>query len=261
MDIRPLAQDRSLFTRPDATPPGGPRRRWLAAGVSVVLHAAILTPLLLAHPSSPMALPPPIMEVALIEPAPPPPPPPPKPDKPTPKPEPAKAPVVAKPPPRLVRARKTPVPPNVTPIPASEEPSTEPGDEMSDAEVAGAATAGSGAGGGACNMPQRLQAALRRDPLARSAATQAHRGKAIIVWNGAWVRRQDQEGAGLAAVREAVMWEVAFAPEACRRQAVRGLVLISLDDHPGAPRIVLGSGAWRWSDLLFAPGIRPSAQR
>lgn len=233
----------------------------MAAALSVVLHAAILTPLLFAQPSPPMAIPPPVMAVALIEPLPPPPPPPP--DKPTPKQEPAKAPVAASPPPRPIPVRKTPVPPpNVTPIPASEKPSTEPGDELSDAEVAGAATAGSGAGGGACNMPQRLQNALRKDALARSAATQAHRGKAIIVWNGDWVRRHDQEGAGLAAVREAVMWEVAFAPEACRRQAVRGLVMISLDDRPGAPRIVLGSGAWRWSDLLFAPGIRPSmAQR
>jgi hypothetical protein len=33
---------------------------------------------------------------------------------------------------------------------------------------------------------------------------------------------------------------------------MRGLVLLSLNDAPGAPRLVLGAGAWRWSDLTLA---------
>ena len=37
------------------------------------------------------------------------------------------------------------------------------------------------------------------------------------------------------------------------QQPVRGLVLLSLNDS-AAGRIVLGSGHWRWSDLLFARG-------
>ena len=48
--------------------------------------------------------------------------------------------------------------------------------------------------------------------------------------------------------------EVGFAPPACKTQRVQGLVLIKLDDSPQAPRIVLGQGAWKWSDLLFARG-------
>jgi hypothetical protein len=100
-------------------------------------------------------------------------------------------------------------------------------------------------------MPRWLQAALRKDPQVQSAVAGAHRGQAIVVWNGDWVRHGDQEGAGLAAVREAIMWEVAFAPEACRREPVRGLVLISLNDAPGSARIVLGADRWRWSDMLF----------
>jgi hypothetical protein len=46
------------------------------------------------------------------------------------------------------------------------------------------------------------------------------------------------------------MLEVAFAPRACRTQPVRGLVLLSTADAPGAGRVVLGAGAWRWNDLL-----------
>jgi len=45
---------------------------------------------------------------------------------------------------------------------------------------------------------------------------------------------------------------VAFAPEACRAEPVRGLVLLSLADGPGSTRIVMGSSTWRWSDLLHA---------
>jgi hypothetical protein len=29
-------------------------------------------------------------------------------------------------------------------------------------------------------------------------------------------------------------------------------VLLSLNDGPGAARVALGSGEWRWSDLLFS---------
>ena len=84
----------------------------------------------------------------------------------------------------------------------------------------------------------------------------SHRlGKAIMLWNGDWVRSGGQDGKGLSAVREAVMWEVAFAPEACRNRPVHGLVLLSLAD--GATRFAIGSGDWRWSDLL---GVRQSSR-
>jgi hypothetical protein len=74
----------------------------------------------------------------------------------------------------------------------------------------------------------------------------------VLVWNGDWVQSPGQEGKGLAGVRELIMLEVAFAPKACRDDPMRGLVLISLSDGPGAPRLALGSRAWNWSDLLFA---------
>jgi hypothetical protein len=80
-------------------------------------------------------------------------------------------------------------------------------------------------------------------------------GRAIMVWNGDWVRNPGQEGKGLAAVREALIWGIAFAPEACRRDPMRGLVLISLTDAPGAARLVVGSDQWRWSDLTHAKSM------
>lgn len=171
----------------------------------------------------------------------------------------------------VVKPTPTPKPTQVLPIPAAvEAPAVDPADNLSDAEIAAAATAGSGGsgagagggsggsgtgtgtGGGTCNMPEWLQAQLRKDPQVQAVAARAHRGRPMMVWNGDWIRREGEEGNGLAHVREAIMWEVAFAPAACRAKPVRGLVLISMSDAPGSPRIVLGQAAWRWSDLLFA---------
>jgi hypothetical protein len=104
-------------------------------------------------------------------------------------------------------------------------------------------------------MIRRLQNALRGDARVQAAAVQARIGAArdrpILVWNGDWVRRGVEDGKGLAGVRQAISVEVAFAPKSCRDQNMRGLVLLTLADAPGSPRIVLGAGAWRWTDLLF----------
>ena len=54
----------------------------------------------------------------------------------------------------------------------------------------------------------------------------------------------------LAAVREAIIWEIAFAPAACKAQAMHGLMLISLHDGDGTARLAMGHGEWRWSDML-----------
>ena len=140
---------------------------------------------------------------------------------------------------------------------------------LSDAQLAGAATAGRGNGAGAgtgqgtdpgsgpggegagCDMIRRLQEALRADPEVRAAVAQAHRadgrGRALLVWDGDWIQTPGQAGKGLAGVRQAIALEVAFAPEACRRQPMRGLVLITFAEGPG---VVFGTTNWRWSEML-----------
>jgi hypothetical protein len=135
-----------------------------------------------------------------------------------------------------------------TPVPVSDT-----SDLLSESELAGAAGTGEGSGGGGCDIARLLQQSLRRDPLVRAAVEDAHRtGKAMMLWNGDWVRSGGQDGKGLSAVREAIMWEVAFAPAACRNQRVHGLVLLSLADS--STRFALGASDWRWSDLLYARG-------
>jgi hypothetical protein len=133
-------------------------------------------------------------------------------------------------------------------------------DLLNASDLAGAASAGEegggsgGGGGGGCNMARAVQQALRRDPLVRAAVMDANRlGKSVMLWNGDWIRAGAQDGKGLSAVREAVMWEVAFAPAQCRNQRVHGLVLLSLAD--GNTRFAIGAGDWRWGDLLGLRGM------
>ena len=152
-------------------------------------------------------------------------------------------------------ARKTPARPHAKPVPAGEGKAKDTGVALSDAQLASAASAGGGGGSDRpCDMARRLQAALRKDARVQAAVADARAsgvgGKALFVWNGDWIRSGGQEGNGLAAVREAMIWEIGFAPEACRAEAVHGLVAFSLDDGPGGARLVVGSGAWHWTDLL-----------
>jgi len=110
---------------------------------------------------------------------------------------------------------------------------------------------GSGAGG-SCDMIARLQRALRDDDDIRAAiaAVPNSASGAVLVWNGDWIQSPGQAGRGLATVRQAIAVEVAFAPPICRAGTVSGLALISLGDGTGAPKLVLGKGSWRWSDLV-----------
>ncbi|WP_425994229.1 hypothetical protein [Caulobacter sp. DWR1-3-2b1] len=229
------------------------RGRLLAVTVSVAAHVLALGGLLLSRPASPPVEPESIIVSMVEPPAPPPPPPPPPETAPrTEEPSPAKA---ARP---RSPARPTAAPPDIEPIQAAKVATPELVVGLGDSDLVGAATAGSGSGGGAgCNMVRLLQIALRKNPRVQAAVAAAHpetirAGRAILVWDGDWVRTNTQEGKGLAGIRQAIAMEVAFAPEACRAEPVRGLVLISLKDGPGAPRLALGSRTWRWSDLLFA---------
>jgi hypothetical protein len=139
---------------------------------------------------------------------------------------------------------------------AADTPAPDTSDELSASQLAGATSAGeNGQGGSGCNTAALVQRALRRDPRVRTAVADAHRlGKAVLLWNGNWVRTGEQVGKGLSAVREVIMWEVAFAPAACRNRREHGLILLSLAD--GSTRFAIGATDWRWSDLLGVPVSR-----
>ena len=237
-------------------PPGwrAARRRLVGGAASLAIHLGVGFFLLTALTSPPMPAEtqPVIVQLVDLRPSPP------VQTPPTPaKPAQAKA-VQAKPAPIQTPAapaiaRKTPAPAHNATLAASDVDASEQGNALSDAQIAGAASADSGPSGRQCDMARMLQSALRKDPLVQAAVAGAA-GKAIMVWDGDWVRNPGEDGKGLAAVREAILWEVAFAPEACRAEPVHGLVLLSMGQAGGSTRLALGQPAWRWSDLLRSGG-------
>ncbi len=238
------------------------RRQRSALAASLAVHGLIVWALLASWLETPAPVEPQAMIVALLQldavapkPAPAP-----KAKAATPAKRPRKPPANASPRKSLIRRTPSPRPTTVEPIPAAE-----PSPVLTAAQLAGAAVAGEdgggsgsgGEGGGRrCDMAARVQNALRRDPLVRAAMTSAA-GSATLVWDGDWVRSSAEDGKGLAAVREAILWEVGFAPPACRTQPVRGLILLTVTGARGPTRLALGSSAWRWTDLLTPAGVRP----
>ncbi|HEY8617180.1 hypothetical protein [Phenylobacterium sp.] len=241
------------------------RRRAAAAALSIVAHALLPLAFVASQQHRAAEIPPAPLDPLMVSLAPPP-----RPETPDPG---ERAPAAAPPAPPApapkrpaLKVRPAPPTPQMPPLIAAPtpEPAPIPLATVGEAELAGARTAGNGSGDGSgagsgsggqpCDMVRRLQAALRRDGEVRAAVARANPpgGRAILVWNGDWLRSPGQEGKGLAGVRQAIVMEVAFAPEACRDDPVQGLVLISLGDHAGAGRLALGGGRWRWADLLAA---------
>lgn len=245
----------------DAPPPRRRLGRRLAiVALSLAGHVGAVMVLLSAR-TAPVTEPfdPEPMAVSLVDPIPPPPPPPPPVDAQAPAPTPAPpAPVNAKPLRNIARPTKAPAPTDVKPLPAINAPLAFAAGELSDGELASATAAGSGAGaGGGCDVARRLQDALQKNPRVQAALVRApDLGRGAKIWNGDWIRNPAQDGAGLAVIREAIMMEVLSAPEACRREPMHGLFLISLNHPGGAARVAVGTGSWRWGDVLLPPGMR-----
>lgn len=88
--------------------------------------------------------------------------------------------------------------------------------------------------------------ALPRD--ARSVAN------AVMLWDGGWVpaRAPDAESA-MAGVRAALRQAAVGLEAACLEEMQTGPNLLTVVIDKGATVLVVGSGAWRWSDVLETP--------
>jgi hypothetical protein len=240
---RPPLERRAQRPAPPGMTPARRRTRLLAGAFTVGVHIAAVALLLLPRGSAPPSRVEDTSEpiqVSLID---------------TPKPQPPGPPDVTLAQPEAASAPPLPHLTIRATVQAAVTTRPDNSDLLSASQLAGAASvgAGGGGGGGSCDLARAVQQALRRDPMVRSAVENANRsGKSVMLWNGDWVRSGGEDGKGLSAVREAVMWEVGFAPEACRHQQMHGLVLLSLAD--GSTRFAIGAGDWRWSDLLNLRG-------
>ena len=80
---------------------------------------------------------------------------------------------------------------------------------------------------------------------------------AIMLWDGRWMEASDLGGSTIAdPIRAAIIEQVRFESPACRDMPIRGPRFITLVATPANIVLAMGSGEWRWSDLLDEGGGR-----
>lgn len=108
----------------------------------------------------------------------------------------------------------------------------------------------------ACQLDAALQASLGQDPEVLSALTRIPRkarsvANAIMLWNGRWIAGESVGGeSALSSIRQSIQKGVRTASAACQQSTVRGPVLIAVLSQPETTILAIGSGEWRWADLL-----------
>ncbi len=110
--------------------------------------------------------------------------------------------------------------------------------------------------GGACDLTEPVQAALRDSEAVAASLPQIPQTRrsvanAIMIWNAQWVALHETlDPAAMAAIRDTVAGTIAAASPECRLQPQRGPRLILLPGLNETTVLALGSGVWRWQDLL-----------
>lgn len=108
-----------------------------------------------------------------------------------------------------------------------------------------------------CDIERGVADTLARDPAARAAfaaigPARAETG-AVNLWNGDWVTPPDPDDAArLSALRPGVRTAVAAATRACADTEQVGPRLIPIAGQVRPTLLVIGSGRWRWHDLMLA---------
>jgi hypothetical protein len=129
--------------------------------------------------------------------------------------------------------------------------------------------------GGACDLTAPVQAALQSSDAVRASLPLIPPDKrsvanAIMVWKLAWLAEDQQlGGAAITAIRDVIAETIAAATPECRLQPQAGPRLLLLAGTGDTVVLAVGSGEWRWQDLLDTahpeltgegiPGVPPSA--
>jgi hypothetical protein len=114
-------------------------------------------------------------------------------------------------------------------------------------------SAGDGAG---CNLSQALSELLTASPEVRRSLdemppAQRSVANAVMLWDGQW--SQDSISGGKALLRALLIKAVAGARPECLSNVNHGPVLFYVPDANATVVIAVGSGDWRWGDLIL-PG-------
>jgi hypothetical protein len=120
------------------------------------------------------------------------------------------------------------------------------------------------AGGGLdCELGEGLRRAIQANPVLANSIEQIAPGSrsvanAIMLWEGAWVSMQDPVSqAAVTTLRQAITEGIEAAPPECLAAELTGPRFVILSDGIKSTTLVIGSGAWRWSQLLAEDGPSP----
>lgn len=120
------------------------------------------------------------------------------------------------------------------------------------------------ASGKPCAMIDALQTLLQTDPAVRDAISKIPVQKrsvagAVVLWDAAWAPPQNFGGAeALGPIQAAIQQSIAANEPRCRNETVRGPRFFIIADGRAAIILALGSGEWRWADLLPVPVAPPT---
>ncbi|ESQ90311.1 hypothetical protein ABAC460_09150 [Asticcacaulis sp. AC460] len=111
----------------------------------------------------------------------------------------------------------------------------------------------SGEPGQACNLTALLATGFATSPavsqgLAGLPNDQRSVANAVMLWDGGWP--DDTHTGGKALLRALLIKAVSSAPQPCLDQAQRGPVLFFVPDNGTTAVLAIGSGEWRWGDLI-----------
>ena len=158
----------------------------------------------------------------------------------------------------------------VLPVPVSNPPVLLPSAIMVPARPT---ASGSGVGAG-CGMAGVVGRAIAADPAAMAALAAVPAGvrtdaDAVMLWNGGWL---DVGGAPplsllptmfqsdpLSALKQTVVAALAASPPDCRDLSVSGPQLIPIVEPGRTTMLVIGSGIWKWTDLIDPAVVPPDA--
>lgn len=118
---------------------------------------------------------------------------------------------------------------------------------------------GADAATGGCALARNVGEAIGKDPSAMAELdalpTEVRTSAdAVMLWNGQWPDQGAMPGTvAIGSLRRAVAQVVADAPAECRGATATGPQFIPVPDGNRTLMIVIGSGSWRWADLIASP--------
>ena len=108
-----------------------------------------------------------------------------------------------------------------------------------------------------CSTLDEVSAALLADPVAIAAIRQAppetrSLADAVVMWNAGWSAASISDDAPLGPVRAAIERALLVVDDGCLDEVIAGPRFVQIPDGKGTMFVVLGSGQWRWRQLLLA---------